>query len=148
MTKLFHTIVGVGIALGAATSVGCSSAPEAPASAEAALVGDDAPRPPGPDANAFCDATWPTTKGAHLRPPPACIDPTGACAEQGRPIRCVPVDNGVCAGWGWDNTFYSVCVDGEWECKPGKIPVSDCTCFEGDPQCDPDAKPEPQPATK
>jgi hypothetical protein len=143
-SKLFHTIVAVGIALGGAT-VGCSSpADDGQAtshdeltSASGQTANDTPPADPSapsanPDAGAFCDATWPTTKGGiHHHPPPACVDPTGACRNQ-TPFECVSVTDGVCGGI---DTYFSVCVDGAWTCNPGKMPSSSCTCWEGVP-CD------------
>jgi hypothetical protein len=146
-SRLFHTIVGVGIALGAATSVGCANAtPEDATATESALSEKQATNPdPGPDADAFCDATWPTTKGAFLRPPPACVDPTGACQDsEERFFPCAQSDDGqVCQSPEGDffGQFYSVCFEGHWQCKPGKIPSNSCVCWEGSPGCPPDAQP-------
>jgi hypothetical protein len=141
-SRLFHTIVGVGIALGAATSVGCASAtPDDSTATESALSDNQATSPdPGPDVDAFCDATWPTTKGAFLRPPPACVDPTGACQAEARPFPCAQSDDGQVCKWPDDGSFrqfYSVCFDGHWQCKPGKIPSNSCVCWEGNPACPP-----------
>jgi hypothetical protein len=144
-SKLFHTIVGVGISLGAA-SIGCSSPAEERAGledtaltvasnppAETAKPAADADKDAGSIFDAFCDATWPTTKGSPHRPPPACIDPTGACSSQGRPFNCAPErDDATCSSW---PLHLSVCVGGAWQCKPGKKPADQCTCWDGDPAC-------------
>jgi hypothetical protein len=151
-SKLFHTIVGVGIALGVA-SLGCSNAAEEPVSSgEGAMsyTGTDPtsppanPTPPATDPGALCDAfddtSWPTTKGGHHHPPPppppACIDPTGVCTAHSQPFDCTPVNAaGACTFEGGSRFYYSVCVDGAWQCKPGKKKVDDCTCWDGDPAC-------------
>ena len=148
-SKLFHTIVAVGIALGSASAVGCASPSDgdSQAATDNALYGTNDPAPANnadagtnnPDAGAFCDVPWPTTKGGlHHRPPPACIDPTHACANvAGGPVECAPIDaHGVC---GWD-TKISVCVNGAWVCNPGEQEVTICKCNAGEP-CDPSANP-------
>ena len=87
-SKLFHTIVGFGISLGAAVACGGESETRV----HEGSAGDGGVTPPGdagPDAppDAFCDASWPTTKG---QPPPPldCVDPRGECAHLGYPTRC------------------------------------------------------------
>ncbi|MBK6696578.1 MAG: hypothetical protein IPG50_30975 [Myxococcales bacterium] len=38
--------------------------------------------------DAFCDNTWPTTKGHGGELPSICVDPTGACTPKGLPHHC------------------------------------------------------------
>jgi hypothetical protein len=146
-SKLFHTIVAVGITLGAASAVGCAATPDGESTTATgnALAASDTPAngnaaDAGPDADAFCDAVWPTTKGGlHHHPLPQCIDPTGACAHLADgPFECSGVDaHDVCTD---DLTTASVCIDGAWACKPGRKPLDSCTCFTGE-KCDPTATP-------
>jgi hypothetical protein len=149
-SRLFHTIVGVGISLSAAA---CSSAP-----AEEPIAHDDSsylsgtpstpaptapttstpPKPPctdagtptGPDWDAFCDATWPTTKGGVI-PVAECIDPKHECKDKGDPFECATPGKapGACAAF---DQFLSVCAEKTWQCKPGRINTKDCKCWEWD----------------
>jgi hypothetical protein len=89
--------------------------------------------------DAFDDSAWPTMKGGHHHPqpaPPAYIDPTHACAAQGRPFDCANVATDGTYTWEGDFLYYSVCVDGSWQCKPGKKRADEC-CWAGDPSCTP-----------
>jgi hypothetical protein len=154
-SKLFHTVVAFGIALGATASVGCGSATEDPSGETAVTSSRETTTPApsaesgGPSADSFCDATWPTTKGANFRPPPACVDPNHECSAPtssggvaARPKECVKVTDGVCS---YERGTYSVCVDAVWTCKPGRMAMEDCTCFEGDPNCHPSTGASPAP---
>jgi hypothetical protein len=144
-SRLFHTVVSVGIALGAA-SAGCQNpTTDEGTSANAALTANGDPThqvapTDDPDAGAFCDATWPTTKGGIRRhPAPACIDPNHECTKAGPPGECAPLsaDGNVCTYDELDT--YTVCVDGAWTCKPGRRLVADCSCWQGEPCTSPDA---------
>lgn len=74
-------------------------------------------------ADAFCDNTWPTTKGN--MGPPACVDPTGACAAA-EPGRCaMAVSSNSCTG----PLFATRCVNGAWQCDPGQILTAMCRCW-------------------
>lgn len=110
-SKLFHTIVAVGITLGAAA---CAASEPQTSSDENAITAaaDNAGADKGAIVNAFCDAAWPTTKGGTARPlhsTPACVDPTNACANAGDPFPCAEPQNFGCN--------VSVCVEGAWQCK-------------------------------
>lgn len=76
--------------------------------------------------DAFCDAAWPTTKGNVG--PSSCIDPTGACADAGTPLRChAVVAPNVCSS---ATAVASTCVAAHWECPPSTIPVEQCWCWD------------------
>lgn len=135
-SKLFHTVVAFGIALSGAA---CAEAPaEETQSEESAVV---APPAQGPDWDAFCDATWPTTKGG-TQTLPACIDPQNQC-EQTQTESCFTKvgDAGACT-WGlWLDDFVAVCTGPEtWQCKPGKMKGSECKCWvePGQTECPPE----------
>ena len=140
-SKLFHTIVGVGIALSAAA--GCAAPGEEAVRDESALSGESTPAQTapaatpdaGPNWDAFCDASWPTTKGGVL-PLPACIDPNHECDIEEAEACAKPLGDGVCDGDLWPQPL-TVCVDKQWTCKPGKVKASTCTCWtwEGGPSC-------------
>lgn len=121
-SKLFHTLVGFGISLGAAVACGGTSGTigNEGAAGTSGDAGTDAP----PDA--FCDASWPTTKG---QPPPPleCVDPLGECAHLGFPARCAtPTAPWTCEG----TETAAYCVDGQWSCEPhGRIPLAECRCW-------------------
>jgi hypothetical protein len=138
-SKLFHTIVGFGIALGAA-SLGCSaSTDESGATGESALTEPSKEQTPpcagdggadsGPDWSAFCDATWPTTKGGTQKFP-QCVDPNNEC-DRAQVFECSESvgEDGACnADKMWT---LSVCVNGTWQCKPGRVKTESCTCWIG-----------------
>jgi hypothetical protein len=126
-SKLFHSLVGFGISLGAAVACGGASAPQG--------IGDDGAAGEGmhsPDAgtdappDAFCDASWPTTKG-QPGPPLDCVDPLGECAHLGHPIRCATMTE----PWTCESIeMAAFCVDGAWSCEPnGRVPLSECRCW-------------------
>ena len=127
-SKLFHTLVGFGIALGTAVACGGTSSPEgsgddagAGSSAQPADAGTDAP----PDA--FCDASWPTTKGQQ-GPPLHCVDPLGECAHLGLPPRCATLTGPWLCSLIRHAAF---CVEGEWSCEPGgRVPTTECRCWD------------------
>lgn len=134
-SRLFHTIVGVGISLSA---VACSSAPaQEPVAHDDSSYLSEKPSPPctdagtptGPDWDAFCDATWPTTKGGVL-PLAECIDPKHECKDKGEPFDCAKP--GKAPGSCQAGAFLSVCADETWQCKPGRINAKECECWEWD----------------
>jgi hypothetical protein len=140
-SRLFQTIVGVGIALSAA-SMGCADpGEEASSKGESAINSETSSTTPaapaadaaapdaGPNWDAFCDATWPTTKGGVLFP--GCVDPQNECDRSTAFDCAVPSDTGpgVCKA-DWLSQTLAVCVGGTWTCKPGKVKSSTCTCFE------------------
>jgi len=160
-SKLFHTIVGVGIAVGAAA---CASSSSSSGSTDRAAQDDSAyltdknapstssssgapstpstPSPPpppcddagatkGPDWDAFCDATWPTTKGGVL-PLAECIDPKHECKDEGEPFECAKPSTktpGACEAF---DVTLTVCAEKTWQCKPGRILADKCECWEWD----------------
>src|SRR4051794_36976897 len=94
-SRLFHTVVGVGLSLGAMT-MGCAADPTPDTGSDTAEVSSygqpaepapttapttTAPAPAG-EKDRFCETAWPTTKGG---PRPslskACIDPEGECGQ-------------------------------------------------------------------
>lgn len=129
-SKLFHTLVGFGISLGAA--VACGGAAETIGHEGAAGDGARVPGDAGTDAppDAFCDASWPTTKGAP-EPPLDCVDPLGECAHLGYPIRC----GTLIAPWTCDSVETAAfCVEGQWSCEPhDRVPVTECRCWSPPP---------------
>jgi hypothetical protein len=150
LSRLFHTIVGVGISLAASACGGAieSAAPnerDASTPPTDAAVAFDA----GVDASldvsvkdaardviehAFCDAAWPTTKGQPRRP--ACTNPKNECATttQGPDVG----DGSVTTGWCFDllgpnhcggRPQWDHCVSGQWVCAPGSIGQAGCRCY-------------------
>lgn len=88
----------------------------------------DAPR----DAilDAFCDASWPTTKGNPHGPTCGDVSP---CADAGPAPYCQRV---VSAGPTCDpNPPNEVawCVDKQWKCSNAAIPREQCKCWQGSP---------------
>lgn len=76
-----------------------------------------------PSEDPFCDSTWPTTKGNP--DPPACIDPQNACKDAGPVLICARVDpDHACPG----DPLAAFCVDAEWVCPEGSVPIRDCWC--------------------
>jgi hypothetical protein len=161
-SRLFHTIVVVGINLGASAGCGglASGPGDAPANASsssggsssgaAAPTGDAAP--PDAVAAAFCDVAWPTTKGNNTvltTPLPPCIDPGNACKE----VRidtvgpCLPVQADGCLV-APATFYYPNCRGGAWVCPPptassNATPAGTCAClgqFRGGARCADDGK--------
>lgn len=110
-SKLLHAIVGAGIALGAGGA--CMSSPD----------GID----PSPDA--FCDTTWPVTKGGGEEEEhyfPACLDPTGECRAYESEVACIrSLGMYSCEG----AIIAATCVDAAWACPEGWKRVDECPCF-------------------
>lgn len=80
--------------------------------------------------DAFCDASWPTTKGD--RNGPTC-GPVADCKDAGVAPFCVPVNaNGSCDSNGPGVAW---CMGGRWQCSTNTIPSDACKCFVGQPGC-------------
>jgi hypothetical protein len=135
-SKLFHAVVGFGIALGA-MSVGCSApAADETGTSEAAQVAA-----PTPEKDRFCEVAWPTTKGGP-RPDYACIDPKEECGTYPGELffypQCVHVDatSGACDFergnvWMFCKETSQACH--EWTCPAGTVPQSTCAAPEATP---------------
>jgi hypothetical protein len=133
-SKLFHTIVGVGIALGAISMTGCAEpADETSTSGSELQTGDKPATEQGPSRDAFDDNCWPTTKGSPpCLPPP--IDPDAACRPLGEPFRCVVASSPTSCQV--SSIQSARCIDEEWKCASGQIPLNSCECWVGEPGCD------------
>ena len=155
-TRLFHTIVMVGIALGVSTGCGsiaispeeqdATDTPES-SSSSSGIIGDAA----SPDAidAAFCDVPWPTTKGnttVMITPLPACVDPAVACDKQliGEVGPCVVAKPDGCMLGPERELEYPNCrAEKTWVCPPNTVsqqasPTGPCSCpgeFLGQAQC-------------
>ena len=80
-------------------------------------------------ADAFCDFTWPTTKGSSPILP-NCIDPTGVCWDSGMPIRCMNALGSHQCDIATSGIASSCRVDaGGWACPAGTVPMDQCWCF-------------------
>ena len=80
----------------------------------------------GDGTDPFCDTTWPTTKGNPSVP--ECVDPEHQC-ENEWPLRClIPVGEFACDGH-FEHAYAPFCIQGEWECESGLVPVSECRCL-------------------
>ncbi len=157
-SRLFQAVVGVGIAMGGTLAAcgdvtsqddadgGSADAAVADAKSKVDATSQDAVAKvdavvatdggPAPDAaldapadvilDAFCDAPWPTTKGSP--PVPNCINPEGKCGLDGSfPFACATGDSVyTCEYSGMQS---SKCVDGEWQCEPGRRKEHECICF-------------------
>ncbi len=148
-SKLFHTVVGFGIALGAA-SLGCSAEATSTDSTDESALTEPASKPAettppchadagdaGPDWSAFCDATWPTTKGG-VQPFPACVDPNNECNRSEVFDCAIALADGACKADG--RATLAVCAEAKWQCKPGRVRTEDCKCWvwgdgEGESDC-------------
>ncbi len=145
-TRLFHTIVVVGIALGVSTGCGsiaispeeqdATDTPES-SSSSSGIIGDAA----SPDAidAAFCDVPWPTTKGNNTvmtTPLPACVDPAAACDKQliGEVGPCVVAKPDGCMLGPERELEYPNCrAEQTWVCPPNTVsqqasPTGPCSC--------------------
>lgn len=163
-SKLRPTLVGMGIAFGA-TLPGClgrASAdrdgpsdrvqdPDGPEEYEVQdgqePLGDDFDDPAAPDDDqapaedndptiaAFCDATWPPTKGRPDPPTPLCVDPDDECQGVDLPRQCYRlIDERTC---NYEEPFTGplYCVDGAWECPPGSTVGFTCLDDECENEC-------------
>ena len=92
----------------------------------------DAAKDVSPDA--FCDATWPTTKGSpqlDLN----CIDPGGICRGDGGsssstsyPSPCaLKISEYGCEEY--QKQVATFCVNGVWQCTGGMVLSKECKCF-------------------
>ncbi|MBX3228671.1 MAG: hypothetical protein KIT84_08465 [Labilithrix sp.] len=142
-SRLFHTVVGVGLALGA-MSMGCAAeqAPDAATDTAQVTSYEPATEPvtePAAQPDRFCEVPWPTTKGSP-QPTPAqaqlCIDPQRECGSYpaqpgGWNESCVPTEvAGDVTTCQFTNEFWLFCKDTgashEWSCPSGTIKVSEC----------------------
>jgi hypothetical protein len=145
-SKLFHTVVGFGIALGAAT-MGCSaeSADGSVSANSAETTTSNDTTQPAPKADPFCEVGWPTTKGG---PRPArqqaCIDPQNQCGaypgltglHTSREV-CVKAADVHSCGTDEQDDAFMFCKDNAdgthgWACPSGTIPVDQCVWGSGD----------------
>lgn len=76
--------------------------------------------------DAFCDNTWPTTKGHGGELPSICVDPTGACTPKGLPHHCYADLGGGACGF---IDLSALCVGTDWQCQPGTVRAETCKCF-------------------
>lgn len=163
-SRLFHTIVVVGINLGASAGCGglASGPGDAPGTAQssgssnagssgtATSTADAAP--PDAIAAAFCDVPWPTTKGNNTvltTPLPPCVDPGNACKDERIDTvgPCLPVQADGCLV-APATFYYPNCRDGAWVCPPptaasNATPAGTCSClgqFRGGARCADDGK--------
>ena len=112
-SKLFHSLVGVGMALGAGSACSATVDHAEPAAATAE---------PLTQPEAFCDRPWPTTKGNPA--PLVCTQPSPECAKAGRPQLCFEAETpGACD---WSKGHAAVCVGGRWQCPSGTTPRDAC----------------------
>jgi hypothetical protein len=133
-SKLFHTVVGFGISLGA-MSVGCSApATDEAGTSEAAQVSDQTAAAPTPEKDRFCEVAWPTTKGGP-RPDYACIDPQRECGTYPGQLfaypQCVRVDATTHACDFERGNVWMFCKETsqschEWTCPAGTVPQASC----------------------
>lgn len=80
--------------------------------------------------DAFCDASWPTTKGD--RNGPTC-GPIADCHDSGPAPWCMTINAaGTCDGTG---PAVAWCMNGQWRCSTNTIPREACTCFVGQAGC-------------
>lgn len=101
-------------------------------------VDRDEPEPPPreretddsePTLAAFCDETWPPTKGSPDPPTPLCVDPHDECEGAPLPYECLALlDDNVC-DYEQRHMDPLYCVDGQWQCPPGSTSGWEC---EGD----------------
>lgn len=163
-SKLRPTLVGMGIALGA-TLPGClgRTNSDKDSTADRARVPDTeedeadeqelvppGEPPTGPDEEesppvdeavydptmaAFCDSTWPPTKGRPDPPTPLCVDPENECEGAEIPRQCYAlIDERTC---NYDEPFTGPlhCVDGAWQCPPGSTVGFSCVDDECESEC-------------
>lgn len=141
-SRLFHTVVGVGLALGAMTA-GCAAEQAPDVATDTAQVSSYESAPA--TADRFCEVPWPTTKGS--RPPTLeeatlCSDPVDACGEyptgaEGWMDSCVktftPGDPTTC---GFLDEYLLFCKgtgkSSEWACPAGTIRATECVWESGE----------------
>lgn len=145
-SKLFHTVVGVGIALGA-MSVGCAAEPgsDSSSSASADTTTTTNPSQPANDQDRYCSGAWPTTKrGGRPGAQQACIDPKNECGAYpgGGTFSwdfCFRADaKNVCSD-DQSTNVWKICKDTsdgpKWECPTGTVEGDQCA----DPSVETDA---------
>lgn len=154
-SRLFHAVVGLGIALGTA-AVGCDGpgdeattdtstsdytsriekavpCPEVDGGSHVDAGADAANVPFDP----FCDVSWPTTKGNASGP--TCGDVSG-CVLAGPSPFCAPTSDAsaktiVCEPAKISGQNAAWCVDRTWTCAPGTVRRDECSCWKGSPAC-------------
>lgn len=108
-SKLLHAIVGAGIALG---------------SGGACMRSSDGLDEPTPDA--FCDTSWPVTKGGEVHTFPVCLDPTGECRAQEPEVACIRgFGSYSCEG----AIVAATCLEAAWKCPDGWQRLDECPCL-------------------
>lgn len=151
-SRLFHAVVGVGIALATSSAACLGVVDEQPARDEATeAYTPSTPAPPNAapgtygagttDASdggaatsdapfdapfdAFCDAAWPTTKGNTGGPTCGAVE---ACAEAGPAPRCFQVISGATCDPAQAVAVW--CVGAAWQCPAGSLLQDGCKCFQ------------------
>ncbi len=159
-SRLFHTIVVVGINLGASAGCGglASGPGDAPGTAQSSGSSNAGSSGASADAGvdaiaaAFCDVPWPTTKGNNTvltTPLPPCVDPGNACKDERIDTvgPCLPVQADGCLV-APATFYYPNCRGGAWVCPPptaasNATPAGTCSClgqFRGGARCADDGK--------
>lgn len=159
-SRLFHTIVVVGINLGASSGCGglASGPGDAPGTAQSSGSSNAGSSGASADAGvdaiaaAFCDVPWPTTKGNNTvltTPLPPCVDPGNACKDERIDTvgPCLPVQADGCLV-APATFYYPNCRGGAWVCPPptaasNATPAGTCSClgqFRGGARCADDGK--------
>lgn len=148
-SRLFHTIVVVGINLGASAGCGglASGPGDAPGTAGSSGTGATPDASADAIAAAFCDVPWPTTKGNNTvltTPLPPCVDPGNACKDERIDTvgPCLPVQADGCLV-APATFYYPNCRGGAWVCPPttassNATPAGSCSCpgqFRGSARC-------------
>jgi len=134
-SKLFHAVVGFGIALGS-TTVGCA----APSGDETSTTEAAQVAAPAPVKDRFCEVAWPTTKGGP-RPEQAqdCIDPDRTCGDYPGEIfdypQCARVDEETNACNLERPRVWLFCKEEtkghRWACPAGTVLESACDATAG-----------------
>jgi hypothetical protein len=123
-SKLYSGLVLAGISWGAAGAA-CSGESRRISDGGITEAGPDAPPP-----DAFCDRTWPTTKG-NPAAPPTCED-QAACggppndAGFRRWLQCRPRLGEMQCEY---VHITSICEGGEWACPPDAMQDAECRCI-------------------
>jgi len=141
-SRLFHTVVAVGLSLGTAMGCAAESAPEtasdtAEVTTYTAPTGPTTTTPaPTVEKDRFCEVAWPTTKGGP-RPAQAqdCIDPAAACGDYpGLQFgysneTCVRAADVTSCDFEQGEAWQFCKANGtshEWACPAGTVLVSEC----------------------
>lgn len=140
-SRLFHTVVAVGLSLGAMTA-GCAAEPAQETGTDTAEVSTYTPATepvttPTVTPDRFCEVPWPTTKGGNKpAESQACIDPQNECGEYpglrfGRysDETCVRAAEVTACDFE-QGEIWMFCKDTgttkEWKCPAGTVPVNSC----------------------